>query len=139
MSTPKRARPQLHPPATAVAGGVTIGFVDDARAVLEKLPLDKKNGLLRKLEDLALNPKIGKPLTDDLAGCVTVTYGRYRAIATVGEDVTVVLVVALALRQEGSRKDPYAIARRRIEQDPDIRDLLARLIEAHTIELQGEN
>lgn len=60
--------------------------------------------------------KQGKPLVDDLAGfrSVRAVGQRYRIIYKVENDKVLVIVVALGIRKEGSKKDIYALARKLI-------------------------
>jgi mRNA interferase RelE/StbE len=70
------------------------------------------------IDRLAEEPdKQGKPLTDDLAGyrCVRAVGQRYRVIYRVKNDTVLVVVVALGIRKEGSRKDIYALAKKLIK------------------------
>ena len=68
-----------------------------------------------RIDGLAEEPeKQGKPLTDDLAGfrSLRAVGQRYRIIYRVERDRVIVIVVALGIRKEGSRRDVYNLARR---------------------------
>lgn len=70
-----------------------------------------------RIEGLATEPeKQGKPLTDELAGyrSLRAVGQRYRIIYRVEKGRVLVLVVAVGMRKEGSRKDVYALAQRLI-------------------------
>jgi mRNA interferase RelE/StbE len=60
--------------------------------------------------------KQGKPLIDDLAGyrSIRAVGQRYRIIYKVENDRVLVVVVALGIRKEGSKKDIYALAKKLI-------------------------
>lgn len=81
------------------------------------------------IDRLAEEPeKQGKPLIDDLAGyrSLRAVGQRYRIIYKVENDRVVVIVVALGIRKEGSRKDIYALAKKlislRLVEPPKGRD-----------------
>ncbi len=75
-----------------------------------KLDTRTREGLLKKLKVLALQPSLGKPLVGELSGCCRVTFGRARCIVRVADGVAVALVIAVAQRKEGSKDDAYALA-----------------------------
>jgi len=56
----------------------------------------------------------GKPLTEELAGdrSLRAVGQRYRIIYRIEEGIVLVLVVALGIRKEGSKKDVYVLARK---------------------------
>ena len=68
-----------------------------------------------RIDKLAKEPeKQGKPLMGELAGyrSLRAVGQRYRIIYRVERDKVLVLVVALGMRREGSRRDIYALAKR---------------------------
>lgn len=70
-----------------------------------------------RIDQLAIDPdKQGKPLHDELDGYKTIRAvgQRYRVIFRVKNQVVVVVVVAIGIRREGSRKDVYALAKKLI-------------------------
>jgi len=70
-----------------------------------------------RIDGLAVDPdKQGKPLTDELAGyrSLRAVGQRYRIIYRVERGRVLVLVVAVGIRKEGSRRDIYTLARRLI-------------------------
>jgi len=77
------------------------------RRVQEKLR-DRIDGLAQEPE------KQGKPLTGELAGyrSLRAVGQRYRIIYRIEEDQVQVLVVAIGMRQEGSKRDVYTLARK---------------------------
>ncbi len=69
------------------------------------------------IDRLADEPeKQGKPLIDDLASyrSIRAVGQRYRIIYKVEKDRVIVVVVALGIRKEGSKKDIYALAKKLI-------------------------
>ncbi len=87
-----------------------LGAISDRR-VQEKIK--------ETINDLAQDPeKQGKPLIGDLTGyrCVRAVGQRYRIIYSVDRDSVLVLVIALGLRKEGSKKDIYELAKKLIKQ-----------------------
>jgi mRNA-degrading endonuclease RelE of RelBE toxin-antitoxin system len=140
---PKRPKevaetPHAAPDAQEVATEQTyvqVGFDDDAKAIFDRFSAKERNGLLRKLAELARNPDGGKPLIKGLLGYYRVTYGRIRAVARTAENVLVVYVLWVAPRHAGSKKDPYAVASARLKRgDKDVREAFAKLIEARLSE-----
>lgn len=62
--------------------------------------------------------KQGKPLTNELSGYRSLRAAgqRYRIIYRIEKDTVLVLIVAVGLRAEGSRKDIYARAEKLLRQ-----------------------
>ena len=72
-----------------------------------------------RIDGLARDPeKQGKPLMEELASLrsLRAVGQRYRIIYKVDHGTVVVCVVAIGLRNEGSRKDIYELARKLIRQ-----------------------
>lgn len=87
-----------------------LGAISDRR-VQEKIK--------EAIDDLAQDPeKRGKPLIGDLTGyrCIRAVGQRYRIIYSVDRNRVLVLVIALGLRKEGSKKDIYELAKKLIKQ-----------------------
>lgn len=87
-----------------------LGAISDQR-VREKIK--------EAIDDLAQDPeKRGKPLIGDLTGyrCIRAVGQRYRIIYSVDRNRVLVLVIALGLRKEGSKKDIYELAKKLIKQ-----------------------
>lgn len=87
-----------------------LGAISDRR-VQEKIK--------EAIDDLAQDPeKRGKPLIGDLTGyrCIRAVGQRHRIIYSVGRNRVLVLVIALGLRKEGSKKDIYELAKKLIKQ-----------------------
>ena len=113
-STASKATPKKN-------GAVRIGYDREAQAVFDALPAKVQEGLDRKLRDFAANPGLGKPLVGDLLGYHRVLYGRIRTVslratAKVVDGLVVVFVLEVGLRKEGSREDPYVLARRALKR-----------------------
>lgn len=71
------------------------------------------------IDGLATDPeKQGKPLIGELSGyrCLRVVGQRYRIIYSVNRGMISVLIVALGIRKEGSKKDIYELAKKLIRQ-----------------------
>ncbi len=70
-----------------------------------------------RIDQLRTDPdKQGKPLTDDLIGYRTVRAvgQRYRIIYQILHQQVRVIIIALGLRKEGSKKDIYSLAKKLI-------------------------
>lgn len=94
----------------------SIVFTVHARAMLEAIQDRRIRGIIRdRIDGLALEPeKQGNPLTGDLAGyrSLRAVGQRYRIIYRVEADKVLVLVMALGIRKEGSKRDVYALAQK---------------------------
>ncbi|MFA5802237.1 MAG: type II toxin-antitoxin system RelE/ParE family toxin [Thermoleophilia bacterium] len=90
-----------------------------ARDMLVAIPdrrIQKK--FFERVHDLSSEPeKQGKPLIGELAGyrSLRVIGQRYRIIFRVERDRVIVLIVALGIRKEGSRKDVYDLAKKLVQ------------------------
>ncbi|MBI3327446.1 MAG: type II toxin-antitoxin system RelE/ParE family toxin [Nitrospinae bacterium] len=84
--------------------------------MLEAIQDRRIRGIIRdRIDGLAFEPeKQGRPLTGDLAGyrSLRAVGQRYRIIYRVEADKVLVLVVALGIRKEGSKRDVYALAQK---------------------------
>lgn len=76
------------------------------------LPRKLQVDLVSKLDMLARNPQIGKPLWKDLRRYRAIRMGRYRIIYRYDQETDTAWVVALGIRREGSRDDVYEKASR---------------------------
>jgi mRNA interferase RelE/StbE len=86
-----------------------LGQISDARV---------QRKLLERIEGLQFDPEQqGKALTNELAGhrSIRAVGQRYRIIYQVKRDLIVVNVVAVGLRNEGSRSDIYAMLERAVQ------------------------
>ena len=82
------------------------------KAISDRRIRDK---IIERIDGLARSPELqGKPLLGGLAGfrSLRAVGQRYRIIYRVEGSQTQVLVVALGLRQEGSPRDVYSLARK---------------------------
>jgi len=119
---------------------VILQWTTTAREQLRELPPKVRRGFLGKAGALAAcDPRtVHKPLTGPLSGCRRITYGRYRLIYKVLEDVLAdgsrllhvrVVFIAAGIRKERDKKDVYDIAKRLIKfgldeiDDVEIQDL----------------
>ena len=83
-----------------------LGAIQDRR-VQEKIR--------ERIEHLREDPeKQGKPLGGELEGLRTVRAvgQRYRILYRIQQDLVIVVIVAVGIRQEGSKRDVYALARK---------------------------
>src|SRR5947209_11421734 len=110
---------------------VRLGFAASAHDQFEKIPRHIREGLTRKLKDVALNPKIAKPLTGKLNGHFRVTYGRLRCVVRLTNEAPVLLVLVVAPRREGARDDAYQQALDALRADPPSEKLFAAHVRAY--------
>jgi mRNA interferase RelE/StbE len=93
-----------------------IVILPNALKMLSAIPDQRlQKAIIRRIDGLASEPeKQGKPLIGPLLGYRSLrTVGqRYRIIYRVDEGKVSVLVVALGIREEGDKKDIYALAKR---------------------------
>ena len=73
-----------------------------AEKFLKKLDNNLKIRILNKIEELQINPRIGIPLTGNLAGLWKLRIGDYRTIYQIFEDKVVVSILKI-----GHRKNIY--------------------------------
>jgi mRNA interferase RelE/StbE len=74
-----------------------------------------RRSLAERIDGLANEPeKQGKPLIGELAGLrsLRAVGQRYRILYRMEKEVVLVLVVAIGLRKDGSKKDIYSLARK---------------------------
>ena len=111
---------------------VRIDFTASANTVFLRCNQKVRDGLLRKLNELALHPDLGKPLHDCLAGYYRVSYGRMRCVVGGNTKDPVLLVLVLGPRKEGARDDAYALAVAAIRTaDPSIETMFASYVRAY--------
>ena len=75
--------------------------------------------IVRRIDALAEEPgKLGKPLRGDLRGLFSVRAAgqRYRVVFRIHEDTQKVVVYVVGIRQEGGRRDVYALAHRLVRR-----------------------
>lgn len=79
--------------------------------------------LLERISDLAQEPaKQGKPLGEELSGIRSVRAlgQRYRILYRLEQGEVVILVLAVGIRKQGSKRDVYAMARKLVTAlEPD--------------------
>lgn len=109
---------------------VQIQWTQAARDGLREIPTKAAKGLFRKVGDLRhTDPRTaGRALVGPLQSCYRIKYSRYRAVYRVdeakderGKSVLLITVVVLvvAKREEGSRRDVYALAKKLISLAQD--------------------
>jgi mRNA-degrading endonuclease RelE of RelBE toxin-antitoxin system len=126
----RRKRPAPKPVETTTK--VRIGFTRSANEQFLSLPEKERTSLLAKLVELARNARLGKPLVGDLKGCVRISLGRLRCVAKCAAGAAVVLVLVIAKRAHGSRKDSYELAKRALAtQNEEIQSALQAHVTAH--------
>lgn len=67
-----------------------------------KLEKKEQERITKKFEELEKNPKLGKPLTANLAGLWSLRFGDYRAIYQLKQNELIILILKL-----GHRKNVY--------------------------------
>lgn len=83
------------------------------REDLPKLPKNVLKAFYRKIEPLAQNSALGKPLVGELKRYRRLSLaGRYRILYTVDEKADKIWVVAVGIRKEGGREDLYERVRK---------------------------
>ncbi len=92
----------------------TVRWAEQAKKMLTAISDRRVRRLIyNRAARLADDPeKQGKPLTDELSGYrgLRAAGQRYRIIYRIEKDTVLVLIVAVGIRAEGSRKDIYARA-----------------------------
>lgn len=71
-----------------------------ARRFLRKLDTNVQKRIINKLKELKVNPRLGKPLTANLAGSWSLRVGNYRAIYTIKDSELIVLVLDIGHRKK---------------------------------------
>lgn len=73
-----------------------------AKRFIKKLDNSEKLRILKKLKELKTNPRLGTPLTTNLAGLWKLRIGKYRALYQIKELELIIYVLAI-----GHRKNIY--------------------------------
>jgi mRNA interferase RelE/StbE len=93
-----------------------IALTPAAKQMLEAISDRRiRRGLQERIEGLASEPeKQGKPLLGELEGLrsLRAVGQRFRILYRVEKKVVLVLVVAVGLRKDGSKRDIYSLARK---------------------------
>jgi mRNA interferase RelE/StbE len=79
-----------------------VRLMSPAEKFFKKLERSNQQRLMKKLSELENNPRIGIPLTGNLAGLWKLRIGDYRAIYQIKDNELLVLVLRL-----GHRKNIY--------------------------------
>lgn len=77
-------------------------LTEDSHRFLKKCDKPVRNKILDKLEDLRKDPRLGKPLTANLAGFWSLRIEDYRAIYQIKDNDLIVIVIKI-----GHRKNIY--------------------------------
>ena len=77
-------------------------ITNEAQNFLNKCDNFLKKNILKKLEKLSQNPKLGKPLTANLAGYWSLRSNKYRILYEIIDKKLVILVLSI-----GHRKNIY--------------------------------
>ena len=75
-----------------------IKFEKKANKFFNNLDNSSKLEVAKKIEKLKTNPRLGKPLTGNLAGLWSLRIGKYRAIYKIIQDKLLILVLDLGHR-----------------------------------------
>ena len=73
---------------------------DKAERFLKKIDNSYRQRIIDKLKELRFNPKIGKPLTANLAGFWSLRIGKYRAIYKIEDGRLIVLIFDISHRKD---------------------------------------
>lgn len=79
-----------------------IELTKKSERFLKKTDKENQKRIKKRLIDLGENPKLGKPLTANLAGFWSLRFGKFRAIYRIFENKLTVLVLEIT-----HRKDAY--------------------------------
>ena len=79
-----------------------ILFFKEAQKFFNKLDNSSQKQIAKKIEQLKINPKEGKPLTGNLAGFWRVRADKYRILYRIQNDKLLVLIIDI-----GHRKNIY--------------------------------
>lgn len=97
-----------------------IAFTDDAEKDLDAIKdMRTAQSIVRRIMKLNDEPvKQGKPLGEDLKGFYSIRAAgqRYRVVYRVIEAERFVTIEVIGIRKEGSRRDVYKIASRRLKR-----------------------
>ncbi len=72
---------------------------ESAEKFLKKCYKSIKDRILDKIENLADNPRLGKPLTANLAGLWSLRIGDYRAIYRIKDGKLIVMIIQIGHRR----------------------------------------
>ena len=75
-------------------------LTEEAEKFLKKCDKSIKDSILDKLEDLQENPRLGKPLTANLAGLWSLRVGDHRAIYQIRDNELIVVVIKIGHRKK---------------------------------------
>ena len=78
----------------------TVELTTKSQRFLKKLDKPQQKRIRDKLRKLRDNPKLGKPLTADLAGVWSLRIGKYRALYTIEKGKLVVLILRIEHRKK---------------------------------------
>jgi len=81
---------------------LSIKFEKDAAMFFKKLDKSIQERIAKKIEELKINPKIGVPLTANLAGLWKLRSGDYRIIYQIRNQELIVVILKI-----GHRKNVY--------------------------------
>jgi len=79
-----------------------IIFQSSAERDFKKLPRDIQSRIIKKLEELKLNPHFGIPLVGNLSGLWKLRVGDYRIIYQIKNEELIILILKV-----GNRKNIY--------------------------------
>lgn len=79
-----------------------IVFRSPAERFIKKLDKNIKKEIINKIETLKENPRIGKPLSGDLAGLWRLRYDKYRIIYEIKDQMLIIFILNI-----GHRKNIY--------------------------------
>ncbi len=118
MPEPRPPEPESPP--------LRIIWAETALKSLRAMPKDAAQGLVKKVGSLRKGDprEIGKPLVGPLQGLYRMRHSRYRAVYRVedienGERAVEVQVILAGKREDGSKKDVYALVQRLLRMAGD--------------------
>jgi len=79
-----------------------VVLTEEAERFIKKCDSSVKNRILDKIEDLKEDPRLGKPLSANLAGLWSLRIGDYRAVYQIRDNELIVVVIKI-----GHRKNVY--------------------------------
>jgi len=76
-----------------------ISYTKEAKQKIEKLSIKKKHQIKEAIERIAQNPRMGKRLTNELAGLLSYRSGDYRIIYRLYHEKVLIIILTVEHRK----------------------------------------